>query len=122
MGRGQSPDAPEDSRRSLGPPAADGGWAQTTLLDSDAYATGQALLAIAMAQPGAATEQKFQRGIRYLLNTQLEDGSWYVQSRAPSIQPYFESDFPHGYDQFISAAATNWAALALLTAIPGPAR
>ena len=99
----------------------DGGWSQTALLDSDAYATGQALLAIAMADPKSTGDQRFQRGIRYLLNTQLEDGSWYVQSRAPSIQPYFESDFPHGYDQFLSAAATNWATLALLTSVPGAA-
>lgn len=99
----------------------DGGWSQTALLDSDAYATGQALLAIAMADPKSTGEQRFKRGIRYLMNTQLEDGSWYVQSRAPSIQPYFESDFPHGYDQFLSAAATNWATLALLSSVPGPA-
>jgi len=32
------------------------------------------------------------------------------------IQPYFESGFPHGRDQFISAAATNWAATALALA------
>ncbi len=100
----------------------DGGWAQTTLLDSDAYATGQALMTIATAQPNSTGGQSFKRGTRYLLNTQLEDGSWYVRSRAPSLQPYFESDFPHGYDQFISAAATNWATLALLTSVPGSAR
>jgi hypothetical protein len=29
------------------------------------------------------------------------------------IQPYFESGFPHGRNQFISAAGTNWAAMAL---------
>jgi hypothetical protein len=58
-----------------------------------------------------------QRGIQYLLNSQLEDGSWYVRTRAAAIQPYFESDFPHGPDQFISAAATNWAAMALSTAV-----
>jgi hypothetical protein len=29
------------------------------------------------------------------------------------IQPYFESAFPYGHDQWISAAATNWAAMAL---------
>jgi hypothetical protein len=57
----------------------------------------------------------YQRGIQYLLNLQPEDGSWYVRTRAPAIQPYFDSDFPHGPDQFISAAASNWASMALAT-------
>ena len=58
----------------------------------------------------------YKRGIRFLLNTQLEDGSWYVKSRVIPVMPYFESDFPHGVDQFISAAATNWTAMALAPA------
>ena len=49
----------------------------------------------------------------YLLRTQLEDGTWFVRSRAFGFQPYFESGFPHGRNQFISAAATSWAAMAL---------
>lgn len=32
-------------------------------------------------------------------------------------QLYFESGFPHGQDQWISAAATNWAAMALAPAV-----
>lgn len=48
-----------------------------------------------------------------LLSTQLEDGSWYVKSRAIKIQPFFESGFPHGHDQWISVAASNWAIMAL---------
>jgi hypothetical protein len=51
--------------------------------------------------------------VQYLLRTQLEDGTWFVRSRAFGFQPYFESGFPHGKDQFISAAATSWAAMAL---------
>src|SRR5215471_6888860 len=58
-----------------------------------------------------------QRGVRYLVRSQMEDGSWLVRTRSPSFQPYFESDFPHGYDQFISAAASNWAVMALLPAM-----
>jgi hypothetical protein len=30
-----------------------------------------------------------------------------------AIQPYFEAGFPHGRNQFISAAATSWAAIGL---------
>ena len=59
-----------------------------------------------------------QKGVRYLLSTQLDDGSWYTKSRAVPIQPYFESGFPHGRDQFISAAATNWAVTALARTLP----
>jgi len=40
-----------------------------------------------------------------------------VKSRAPKFQPYFESGFPHGQDQWISAMATGWAAAALSTGI-----
>ena len=55
----------------------------------------------------------------FLLKTQLADGSWYVHSRrAIPLQPYFESDFPHGHDQWISAAATSWATTALATMTP----
>ena len=46
-----------------------------------------------------------------------EDGSWYVQSRVLAFQPYFESDFPHGHDQWVSNAATNWAVMALAAAV-----
>jgi hypothetical protein len=33
------------------------------------------------------------------------------------VMPYFDADFPHGTDQFISTAATNWAAMALAAAV-----
>jgi hypothetical protein len=95
---------------------ADGGWSQLPTLASDAYATGQALVALRQAGGVAASDPAFKRGIEFLLKTQLEDGSWYVRSRAVPLQPYFEGGFPHGRDQWISAAATNWAAMALALA------
>lgn len=96
---------------------ADGGWGQIPSLASDAYATGQALVALHESGAPAVTDAAYQRGVRFLLNTQLEDGSWHVRSRSMIvIQPYFESDFPHGHDQWISAAATNWALMALAPA------
>jgi len=95
----------------------DGGWGQLPALASDAYATGQALTAIRTSNVITPSDPNFMRGIRFLLNSQSEDGSWYVRSRAPSIQPYFDSDFPYGHDQFISAAATNWATIALLAVV-----
>ena len=68
------------------------------------------------------TDLAYRRGVRFLLDTQLADGSWHVPSRAIPIQPYFESEFPHGHDQWISAAATAWAAMALAPAIQEPVK
>ena len=90
----------------------DGGWGQMPTLDADAYATGQALYALHAAgmAPRATT---YQKGADYLLRTQLDDGTWFVRTRAFGIQPYFETGFPHGRSQFISTTATAWAAIAL---------
>ncbi len=64
----------------------------------------------------------FRRGTEYLLGTQYKDGAWYVRSRSVKFQPYFDSGFPFEHDQWISAAGTAWAALALsLTVEPGSA-
>jgi len=98
---------------------ADGGWAQTAYLASDAYATGQVLYTLHELGV-AANDPAYQRGVAYLLNTQETDGSWHVRSRSPKIQPYFESGFPHGGDQWISTAGTAWAAIGLAYAIPNP--
>jgi ankyrin repeat protein len=95
---------------------ADGGWGQLPSMASDAYATGQTLVALHESGALAVIDTAYQCGIRFLLNTQLEDGSWYVKSRSHPFQPYFESGFPHGHDQWISAAATNWAVMALAPA------
>jgi ankyrin repeat protein len=92
---------------------ADGGWSQIPTLTSDAYATGQALVALKEAGV-AAKDPVYKKGVQYLLNSQLEDGSWHVRSRAVPLQPLFDSGFPHERDQWISAAGSNWAALALI--------
>jgi hypothetical protein len=96
---------------------SDGGWSQTRTLASDAYATGQALVALHEARAIGTGTPAYRRGIKYLLNSQLEDGSWHVVTRAAALQPYFDSEFPHGPDQFISAAASNWASMALMTVV-----
>jgi hypothetical protein len=79
---------------------------------------------------------------RYMKRRQLADGGWRVASHRPpiessdiaitalelrSLQAYApaplkkgyarDSEFPHGKDQFISAAATNWATTALTWAV-----
>ena len=86
-------------------------------LQSDAYATGQALFALSESKDIPATDLAYWKGLKFLLDTQRADGSWYVKSRAIPIQPYFESDFPYGHDQWISAAATGWATVALTAAV-----
>ena len=99
---------------------SDGGWGQIPPLASDAYATGQAMVALRQSGIIAPGDAQYQSGVRYLVHSQMEDGSWLVRTRSPSFQPYFDSDFPHGYDQFISAAASNWAVMALLPAAVPP--
>jgi squalene cyclase len=93
---------------------SDGGWPQLPGLASDAYATGQALVALKEAGALRGTDPAYKRGIEFLIRTQYEDGSWYVKTRAIPLQPFFESGFPYGPDQWISAAATNWATTALV--------
>ena len=92
----------------------DGGWAQVPGMESDAYATGQALVALQEAASMSSSHDRIRAGIEFLLNAQLEDGTWHVKTRAFPIQPYFESGFPHGDDQWISVAASNWATKALV--------
>lgn len=77
-----------------------------------AYATGRAFYALHAANL-PAVDAAYRRGAAYLLKTQLEDGTWFVQTRAFGFQPYFETGFPHGRSPFISTVATSWAAVAL---------
>jgi ankyrin repeat protein len=95
----------------------DGGWSQRHELASDAYATGMVIFALTETGAVARTDAAVQRGVAYLRSTQRADGSWYVRSRSPKFQPYFESGFPHGHDQWISAMATGWATAALSTGL-----
>ena len=92
---------------------ADGGWSQLEGLATDAYATGEALYALRVGAKMPAADPVYRKGIAYLLRTQAEDGSWHVNSRSIWLQPYFESGFPYGRDQWISTAGTAWAVMAL---------
>ncbi len=95
----------------------DGGWAQLPTLESDAYATGEVLFALHEGGGIAVSDPVFRRGVRFLVGSQLADGSWYVPTRSFPFQPYFETGFPHGRSQFISTAGTSWATVALTLAI-----
>jgi N-acyl-D-amino-acid deacylase len=96
----------------------DGGWAQLAGLESDAYATGQAMVALHEAGTLTAVDRAFQHGLAFLLRTQLADGSWVVRTRSSPVQAFKDSGFPHGRDQWISAAGTSWAAMALTLSQP----
>jgi ankyrin repeat protein len=96
---------------------ADGGWADLPTMDTTPYATGKAMVALRIAGL-PASDAAYQRGVAYLLKWQQADGSWFTKSRALAFQPYFDNGFPGGYDQWISSAATGWAAMALTYTLP----
>jgi hypothetical protein len=91
----------------------DGGWRQLATRESDAFATGEALVALIQAGAVKPGDSVYQRGANFLLRTQSEDGTWRVATRAYPFQPFVETGFPHGRDQWISATATSWAVMAL---------
>jgi ankyrin repeat protein len=100
----------------------DGGWSQLPALASDAYATGEVLVALREGAGLATTDPAYRRGLRFLLKTQESDGSWRVKSRlhppAPVSPPYVDTEFPYQHDQFISIMGTCWAVTALVHALP----
>jgi hypothetical protein len=100
----------------------DGGWSQLPGMESDAYATGSALTALHRAGGLSASDAAYRRGMAFLIRTQLPDGSWHVKTRSKPFQPYFESGFPHGKDQFISIAASGWAVAGLALSLPEATR
>jgi hypothetical protein len=93
---------------------ADGGWAQIPGLQSDAYATGQAIYALREGMGITRKDPAVQRGLRFLLRTQDDDGSWFVNKRALPVNNYLDGGFPHGQSQYASFNGTCWATLALL--------
>lgn len=97
---------------------SDGGWNSLDGRPSDAYSTGEAMVALWDAMGFQATGfPGWRRGTDYLLRTQAADGSWHVESRlhppAPVSPPYFETGYPYGHDQFLSADGACWAVMAL---------
>ena len=95
----------------------DGGWAQLSEMESDAYATGQTLYTLLTETPETYRDLTFNESIikarSYLLKNQKDDGSWLVKTRSKPIQKFFDNGDPHGKNQFISISATSWATAAL---------
>lgn len=104
----------------------DGGWAQIRSRPTDAYATAVSLVALHKAGGVSVDAPVWRRGIKYLLKHQKPDGSWLVETRqvspAPISPPYFETGYPHGKNQFISASAASWAIMALSHALPSASK
>jgi hypothetical protein len=86
----------------------DGGWSQTKEMASDAWATGQALYALAHA--GIKPDDPVvARARAFLIQTQREDGSWPMKSRPVKPGgPGSKSLIP------ITGAGSAWAVLGLV--------
>ncbi|HEV2198673.1 MAG TPA: ankyrin repeat domain-containing protein [Bryobacteraceae bacterium] len=104
-------------RQILGQQREGGGWAQRDDMEPDAYATGISLYALHVAGV-SSTNDAYRNGVRFLERNQYQDGSWLVKTRSFPTQPYFESGYPFGNNQFISAGAASWAALAIAYTLP----
>lgn len=98
---------------------ADGGWTSLDGHPSNAYATGEALVALQDAGAMPTSSAAWQRGLSFLIRTQAADGTWHVRSRLPSwvSPPYYESGYPYGHDQFISTMGAAWALMAMSRAL-----
>ncbi len=73
------------SRRIIERQNADGGWSQAKGMASDAWATGQALYALAYAGMKAA-DPAIVKAQAFLVETQRADGSWPMTSRPPNLE------------------------------------
>lgn len=93
---------------------ADGGWSQAPDMASDAWATGQALYALAAGDASAGgrapeVAEAIERGRAFLVSTQREDGSWPMTSRPmPDGSPGSGSLVP------IVGAGSAWGVLGLV--------
>jgi squalene cyclase len=97
----------------------DGSWSILPGWPGEAYATGEALYALHKGGQLSTTDPAYAKGVEWLLRNQLSDGTWFMPTRAVPVQPHtFESGFPHGWHQFASDSASNWAAMALLFTLP----
>ncbi|MEQ1948320.1 MAG: ankyrin repeat domain-containing protein [Bryobacteraceae bacterium] len=110
-------DIDAEVRAILGSQREQGGWAQRDDMQPDAYATG--ILLYAMHVAGVpASNHAYRKGVTYLLRSQYQDGAWFVRTRAYPTQIYFESGYPFGNNQFLSAGAASWSSLAITATLP----
>lgn len=84
----------------------DGGWSWLKGKPSDAYTTGQALYAL-LTTGTRTDDDSANRAVRFLLSSQLEDGTWKVPSELVSAGP------DENKDRIYSYWGTAWAVIAL---------
>ncbi|MBX7167321.1 MAG: hypothetical protein K1X74_13405 [Pirellulales bacterium] len=91
---------------------ADGGWSQIELAGSDAFATGQALYAL--AESGASQDDAAIRSAQaFLAKSQGPDGAWAMTSRAIMGNGKVATKF-----EPITHAGSAWAVLGLVRSAP----
>ena len=99
---------------------ADGGWSQLASMGSDAYATGEALYALNAAGQDACRRSGLCQGCEV---PPEYAGRRRILAREDAIHlgsALFRERVPLWHDQWISAAGTGWATIALsLTGDPG---
>jgi ankyrin repeat protein len=94
---------------------SDGSWSQLPGIPGEAYA----IYALHVSGDVPIKDPVYQKGVQWLLQNQLADGSWFVPTLAVPVQPHsFESGFPHGWNQFASEAGSSWATMVLLFTLP----
>jgi hypothetical protein len=92
---------------------ADGGWCQTAEMKSDAFATGQTLYVLSLADY-KADRTDIKRAVDFLVATQKPDGSWPMTSRStPDGKPGSAKLLTP-----ITCAASSWATLGLARLAP----
>ena len=98
---------------------SDGGWPQIPGYESDAYSTGEALVAL---HDAGAAERATARGVAFLISSQARDGTWRVRTRMISpaeVSPmYFATGFPYAKDEYLSFTGSCWALMGLLSTLP----
>lgn len=89
----------------------DGGWSQSKEMTSDAWATGQALYALAHAGL-TPKDSAIARGQHFLMKTQRDDGSWLMTSRPTKSGGDGSSSLIP-----ITGAGAAWAVLGLVRSV-----
>jgi hypothetical protein len=92
----------------------DGGWGQTKKARSDAFATGQALYALAEAGV-KSDDAAVLRAQSFLAKSQRQDGAWAMTSRAIMANGKVATMF-----EPITHAASAWAVMGLVRSAPAP--